>query len=43
MAKKLPYKFMSPMIMFNTNIIEAAKINKIKRFMYTSSLYMTVQ
>tara|TARA_B100001057_G_scaffold472930_1_gene536764 strand:+ start:14929 stop:15912 length:984 start_codon:yes stop_codon:yes gene_type:complete len=38
MAKKLPYKFMSPMIMFNTNIIEAAKINKVKRFMYTSSI-----
>ena len=31
MAKKLPYKFMSPMIMFNTNIIEAAKVNIINR------------
>ncbi len=38
MAKKFPYKFMSPMIIFNTNIIEAAKINKIKKFLYTSSI-----
>lgn len=38
MAKKYPYRFMSPMIMFNTNIIEAAKMNKIKKFLYTSSI-----
>ncbi len=38
MAKKYPYRFMSPMIMFNTNTVEAAKINKIKRLIYTSSI-----
>ena len=32
MAQKYPYRFMSPMLMFNTNIVEAAKINKLKFF-----------
>lgn len=38
MAQKYPYRFMSPMLMFNTNIVEAAKINKIKKFLFTSSI-----
>ena len=38
LTKKKPYSFMTPMLQFNTNMLEAAKKNKIKRFMYTSSI-----
>ena len=33
-----PYSFMTPMIQFNTNMMEASRINKIKRYLYTSSI-----
>jgi GDP-L-fucose synthase len=38
MAKENPYTFMVPMLLFNTNMIEASRINKVKRFLYTSSI-----
>ena len=38
MAKKKPYQFMTPMLMFNANMLEASRINKVKRFLYTSSI-----
>ncbi len=38
MTKKHPFIFMTPMILFNTNMIYSAKINNIKRFLYTSSI-----
>jgi len=38
MAHEKPYEFMSSMLMFNTNIIEACRINKVKKLMYTSSI-----
>ena len=37
-ASSKPYMFMTPMLMFNTNIIEAARLNNVKRFLYTSSI-----
>ena len=33
-----PYSFMTPMILFNTNMLEACRINNIKRYLYTSSI-----
>jgi len=33
-----PYSFMTPMILFNTNMLEACRINKVKRYLYTSSI-----
>lgn len=33
-----PYSFMTPMLQFNTNILEASRLNKVKRFLYTSSI-----
>ncbi len=33
-----PYSFMTPMILFNTNMMEACRINKVKRYLYTSSV-----
>lgn len=38
MTKKYPFIFMTPMILFNTNMIYSAKINNVKRFLYTSSI-----
>jgi len=38
MALKKPYQFMTPMIMFNVNMLEASRINNVKRFLYTSSI-----
>lgn len=38
MAKKKPYKFMTPMLMFNANVLDAANITGVKRFLYTSSV-----
>ena len=38
MALKYPYQFMTPMIMFNVNMLEASRINNVKRFLYTSSI-----
>ena len=37
-AIRKPYMFMTPMLMFNTNIIEASRLNNVKRFLYTSSI-----
>lgn len=33
-----PYSFMTPMILFNTNMMEACRLNKVKRYLYTSSI-----
>ena len=33
-----PYSFMTPMLLFNTNMLEACRINKVKRYLYTSSI-----
>ncbi len=33
-----PYSFMTPMMLFNTNMLEACRKNKIKRYLYTSSI-----
>ena len=33
-----PYSFMTPMILFNTNMLEACRVNKVKRYLYTSSI-----
>lgn len=38
MAKENPYTFMLPMLLFNTNMIEASKVNGVKKFLYTSSI-----
>jgi len=38
MAKEQPASFMIPTIMFNTNMLEAARRKNVKRFMYTSSV-----
>ena len=38
MAIKKPYQFMTPMLMFNANMLEASRINNVKRFLYTSSI-----
>ena len=33
-----PYSFMTPMLLFNTKILEACRVNKVKRYLYTSSI-----
>lgn len=38
MALKRPYKFMTPMLMFNANVLDAAQSAGVKRFLYTSSV-----
>ena len=38
MTKTKPYSFMTPMMMFNINMLEASRINNVKRFLYTSSI-----
>lgn len=38
MAVQKPSSFMVPTIMFSTNMIEAARICKVKRFLFTSSI-----
>ena len=38
MAKEKPYSFMTPMLMFNTNILHAASVSGVKNFLYTSSV-----
>jgi GDP-L-fucose synthase len=38
MASIKQYEFMIPMLMFNTNMIEACRINNIKKFLFTSSI-----
>ncbi len=38
MSAKKPYQFMTPMLMFNVNMLEASRLNKVKRFLYTSSI-----
>ena len=38
MALKRPYKFMTPMLMFNANVLDAAHNAGVKRFLYTSSV-----
>jgi len=38
MCKEQPASFMVPTIMFNTNMIEAARRKDVKRFLYTSSV-----
>ena len=37
-AKNRVYEFMIPMLLFNTNMIEASRINKVKKFLFTSSI-----
>ena len=37
-TKKKPASFFVPLLMMNTNILEAARINKIKKILYTSSI-----
>ena len=37
-TKKRPASFLVPMLMFNTNILEAARLNKVKKLVYTSSI-----
>ena len=38
MTKMKPYSFMTPMMMFNINMLDASRVNKVKRFLYTSSI-----
>ncbi len=38
MTKKQPASFFVPTLLFNTNMIEASRINKVKNFLYTSSI-----
>ena len=38
MANEKPASFFVPTIMFNTNMMEAARQNKVKKFLYTSSV-----
>jgi len=38
MSLKNPYKFMIPMLMFNTNILEACRVSNVKRLLFTSSI-----
>ncbi len=38
MTRKQPASFFVPTLMFNTNMIEAARICEVKRFLYTSSI-----
>jgi GDP-L-fucose synthase len=37
-TKEKPASFFVPMLQFNTNLLEAARINKVKKFLYTSSI-----
>lgn len=37
-TKKKPASFFVPLLMMNTNILEAARINKVKKIVYTSSI-----
>ena len=37
-TKKNPASFFVPLLMMNTNILEAARINKVKKILYTSSI-----
>lgn len=37
-AKNRPYEFMIPMLLFNTNMIEASRVNNVKKFLFTSSI-----
>lgn len=37
-TKEKPVDFMTPMLQCDTNMIEAANLNKVKRFLYTSSI-----
>ena len=38
MCKEQPADFMVPMLQFNTNMMEAARISKVKWYLYTSSI-----
>src|SRR3990167_6269483 len=38
MTKERPVDFMGPMLQFDTNMIHSAKVCKVKRFLYTSSI-----
>ena len=37
-TKKKPASFFVPLLMFNTNVLEACRINKVKKVVYTSSI-----
>ena len=37
-TKKKPASFFVPLLMMNTNILEAARLNKVKKIVYTSSI-----
>ena len=37
-TKSRPASFFVPLLMFNTNILEAARLNKVKKLVYTSSI-----
>ncbi|MCU0666054.1 MAG: NAD-dependent epimerase/dehydratase family protein [Candidatus Omnitrophica bacterium] len=37
-TKKKPASFFVPLLMFNTNVLEAARLNKVKKVVYTSSI-----
>tara|TARA_B100001750_G_C15509674_1_gene602753 strand:- start:434 stop:1420 length:987 start_codon:yes stop_codon:yes gene_type:complete len=37
-TKSRPASFFVPILMFNTNILEAARLNKVKKLVYTSSI-----
>ena len=37
-TKSKPASFFVPLLMFNTNVIEACRINKVKKVVYTSSI-----
>ena len=37
-TKARPASFLVPLLMFNTNVLEAAKRNKVDRLVYTSSI-----
>ena len=37
-TKEKPASFLVPLLMMNTNIIEASRINKVPKFVYTSSI-----
>jgi GDP-L-fucose synthase len=38
MTQKRPASFFVPTILFNTNMMEAARINQIKRYLFTSTI-----
>lgn len=37
-TKKKPASFFAPLLMFNTNVLEACRINEVKKVVYTSSI-----